>query len=187
MITIFANNNANYPALGYSGAPCIITQSIIAQPNQSASWQTNKQLILCLGIFSGVIATVFGLLGAWLILPLAGIEITALSGALYVVCRKQNLRHVLHFSGDQLVIEKGINHPEQVWQSSKQSTSIIVERQAHPWDPIKISLTCFNGAVVEQISVGDFLNKEDSQQLLEVLRQQGLIVRNDSVSGQIDL
>lgn len=158
--------------------------SIIAQPNQSADWETNKQLLLGLGLLSGIIATGFTLIGAWVILPFAGIEITALGGALYVVCRKLNMRHVLYFAGDQLVIEKGTRCPQQVWQLTRQSTSIIVERQNHPWDPIKINLCCRDQqGAVEQISIGDFLNKEDSQLLLDALRRQGLAVRSDSNAG----
>lgn len=162
--------------------------SIIAQPNQSADWQTNKQLLLAMGLLSGLIATGFTLIGAWVILPFAGIEITALGGALYLVCRKLNMRHVLYFSGDQLVIEKGIRCPQRVWQLPRQTTSIIVERQNHPWDPIKINLCCHNEhGAIEQISIGDFLNKEDSQLLLDALRRQGLAVRSDSNAGTVRL
>ena len=154
---------------------------IIAQPNQSASWQSNKQLLLTVGLITGFIATLFSLMGAWLILPFAGIEITALGGALYVVCRRLNLRHVLHFSGDLLIIEKGMKQAQQRWQLHKQTTSIIVERQNHPWDPIKIYLCSRHQQdTCEQIAVGDFLNSEDSQQLLRILRQQGVAVGTDS-------
>lgn len=180
MITVSTDKASHYSATVSSRASCII-----AQPNQSANWQANKQILLYIGLASALIATIFSLLGAWLILPFAGLEITALGAALYIVCRKQSLRHVLHFSGDQLLIEKGCNQPEQVWQCSALSTFIVVERQPHPWDPIKISLCnhCANGTI-EHISFGGFLNKVDSDQLLKVLRDQGLRVRNDSLNGQ---
>ncbi len=159
--------------------------SVIAQPNQSASWETNKQLLLGFSIFSGVIATAFSLIGAWMVLPFAGIEITALGSALYVVCRKLNQRHVLFFSADQLIIEKGIGYPQQVWNLPRQNTFISVERQPHPWDPIKLSLHCHRDGNIETIPIGDFLNRIDSEQLLSTLREQGLAVRNDSRTSQI--
>lgn len=167
---------------------CAGARSIIAQPNQSADWETNKQLLLGLGLLSGVIATGFTLVGAWLILPFAGLEMTALGGALYVVCRKLNMRHVLYFAGDQLVIEKGMRFPQRVWRLPRQAASIIVERQNHPWDPIKINLCCRDQqGAVEQISIGEFLNKEDSQLLLDALRRQGLAVRSDSDAGAVPI
>ena len=185
MITVSANNNSKAAARRTAAARCII-----AQPNQSASWQSNKRILLGIGILSGLVATACGLLGAWLILPFAGIEITALGSALYIVCRRLNVRHVLRFCDDQLIIEKGRGQPQQRWQLDKHSTSIFIERQLHPWDPIKISLCCRqrgpdNKTRIETIPIGDFLNREDSQQLLAVLREQGLMVRNDSVSGQL--
>ncbi len=187
MITVSADNTPTA-----FGPRTTRARYIIAQPNQSASWQDNKCLILSVGIVTGLIATVFSFIGAWLILPFAGIEITALGGALYIVCRKLNRRHVLRFCGDQLIVEKGTGQPQQIWQLDKHSTAIFIERQRHPWDPIKISLCCHKPQdnteqiKVEQIPIGDFLNKEDSQQLLAILRAQGLMVRSDSPSGQID-
>lgn len=154
--------------------------SVIAQPNQSSNWQTNKQLLLGVGVFSGLIATGFSMIGAWMVLPFAGLEFTALGGALYVVCKKLNLRHIVHFCGDQLIIEKGIRFPQQVWRLPQQHCYVSVERRSHPWDPLRIAICCQREGHSEIIAVGDFLNREDSDQLLDVLRQHGLRVRNDS-------
>lgn len=161
-------------------APAPGASSVIAQPNQSASWEANKQLLIGIGVFSGLIATGFSLIGVWMVLPFAGLEFTALGGALYIVCRKLNLRHILHFSGDVLVIEKGIRFPQQVWRLPKQHCYLSVERKRHPWDPIRINICCNRDGHSENIPIGEFLNQEDSAQLLTVLRQHGLPVRNDS-------
>lgn len=176
MITVFADRRSPLTA-----SVTARVRYIIAQPNHSASWQSNKQIIVIIGLISGVIATGFSLLGAWLVLPFAGIEITALGGALYIVCRQSHRRHVLYFDGDKLRVEKGIDHPEQCWQLCRSNTRIHVEQQAHHWDPIKINLYYQPpSARAELIPIGDFLNKNDSQRLLELLRDQGLIVINYS-------
>lgn len=174
MITISADY---YPA---RSTPQPGARSVIARPNQSASWETNKHLLLAIGVLSGLIATAFSLIGAWMILPFAGLEITALGGALYVVCKKLNQRHILHFSGDQLVIEKGMRFPQRTWVLPKPHCFISVDRHRHPWDPINITLCCHRGGHSENITIGEFLNREDSDRLLTVLREQGLAVRNDS-------
>lgn len=161
-------------------APTPGARSVIVQPNQSASWETNKQILLGLGALCGVIVTGFSLVGAWVALPFAGLEITALGGALYVVCKKLNTRHILYFSDDRIIIEKGIRQPQRVWQLPRRNTFISVERQRHPWDPIGITVCCHRQGHNDNISIGEFLNREDSDRLLTVLRQQGLPVRNDS-------
>jgi uncharacterized membrane protein len=195
MITVSADQQTAPHANSPPPSACII-----ARPNQSASWQSNKRLIVIIGIFSGLVATLFSAIGAWLILPVAGLEITALGSALYLVCRRAGLRHILHVQGQQLLLEKGHRHSLQRWQLDKTNTSLFVERQQHPWDPVKISLyyrhqhhpkkkrdnNCQQGQI-ELIPIGEFLNKDDSQRLLAALRQQGLKVRNDSCNGDISL
>lgn len=163
-------------------APAPGASSVIARPNQSSNWEANKQLLLGVGVLSGLVATGFSLIGAWMVLPFAGLEFTALGGALYVVCRKLNQRHILHFSGELLVIEKGIRFPQQVWQLPKQHCFLSVERKRHPWDPIRIAVCCHHLGHSEHIAIGDFLNREDSKELLAVLRRYGLAVRNDSAN-----
>ncbi|MGK0499734.1 MAG: putative membrane protein [Oceanicoccus sp.] len=184
MITVCADY---YPAEGVhtrnAGHACARhTTSVIASPNQSASWQTNKQLFIAVSLFSGLVATLFSLIGAWLILPVAGLEITALGGALFMVCRRQNQRHIVHFIGDHIIVEKGNGKPQQVWQLKKQKTAILVANQAHHWDPVSICL-CTQQNGEQNITIGDFLNREDSQHLLAALQQQGLSVRNYSLNG----
>ena len=52
---------------------------IIARPNQSATWNTNVLVLLVLSVPVLGIAAAFALLGAWLILPFAGLELLALA------------------------------------------------------------------------------------------------------------
>ena len=53
---------------------------IILRPNRSADWRANRNLLLSLAALSCVISTGFALLGAWVILPFAGLEIAVLGG-----------------------------------------------------------------------------------------------------------
>jgi uncharacterized membrane protein len=52
---------------------------IVAKPNCSATWRSNQLVLLPLALPSLTIATAFALLGAWPILPFAGLELLALS------------------------------------------------------------------------------------------------------------
>lgn len=177
MLTVFTD----YRPLS---APIKGPRYIIAQPNHSASWQANKQILLVFGLFLGLVATAFTLIGAWILLPFAGIEITALGSALYISCRRSKQRHVIRFDGSQLIIEKGLRQAERRWVFDKQAVSLVVTRNQHPWDPLRIRLCNKNhDGYGELIAIGDFLNREDSKKLLALLRAQGLTVSSDSLWG----
>jgi len=151
-------------------------QLIVAQPNCSASWRHNQCLLLAMGVWSILVGLAFGLRGAWLILPIMLIELSIMAMTLYLVCKKIQQRHILRFKQHQLRVEKD---PLHNWQLSLQQTRLSVERQAHPWSPLKIFLC----TPQQSIAIGDFLSREDSQILLDELRLKGLRICNDSEAG----
>ena len=156
-------------------------RQIIAQANCSASWRQNKCLLVVLGGWGLLVSLFFCLQGAWLILPLVSFELALLALVLFLVCKKIHQRHVLRFQLQQVTLEKGSSCPTLQWQLALSHTRISVERQPHPWSPIKILLCTAH----ENIPVGDFLNQQDSQVLLCELRQKGFRVCNDSQTGSI--
>ncbi len=60
-------------------------RTIVAKPNQSATWRTNLWVLGMIAVPSLGAAIGFTLLGAWPILPFAGAELLALGFALYYV------------------------------------------------------------------------------------------------------
>ncbi len=156
---------------------------LIAQPNRSASWRLNKIVIAAFAVWIGIIATAFAAIGLWPIIPFAGLEVAALAGALYYVCWKLQQRHVLRVRNDRLTLEKGAYYPRFTWRFGLDTVSLSVEVQRHPWDPLKIFLCSRD----EQIPLGNFLNKDDSKKLLDLLKQIGLRVRNYSEQVRLDV
>ncbi len=142
------------------------SEVIVAEPNRSASWQANKYALIAMCCLSAVIATGFALIGAWPILPFAGLEMLALGGALYYVCWKLQYRHVITLREDKIHIQKGHYHPRESFELPLEESRLAVEPEQHPWDGPKISLQ-HRG---EDISLGEFLNKQDSENLLSLLR-----------------
>ena len=57
----------------------------VFQPNRAVSWRTNQIFLLLIGSLSALIAGGFALLGAWMILPFAGVEILLLVSLLWYV------------------------------------------------------------------------------------------------------
>ncbi len=141
---------------------------IIARPNQSASWADNVLLLLALAVPVLTIAVIFALLGAWLILPFAGLELLALGTALYHVTWQQQFRHVITLSEDSICIDKGHYAPQQQWHFSRHSTGLTITVQQHPWDGPQLCVHDRNESVI----LGEFLNREDSLKLLELLQNE---------------
>jgi len=139
---------------------------IIAEPNRSASWETNKWVLAAMCVLSGAIALGFAALGAWPILPFAGLEMLALGSALYYVCWKLRYRHVITLDDRSIHIQKGHYYPRQEWRFEVADAALSVTPERHPWDSPDISLFCDG----EQVSLGEFLNREDSLHLLKLLR-----------------
>ncbi len=150
---------------------------IVAKPNQSASWRSNLYVLLALAVPSLGAAIGFTFLGAWPILPFAGLELLALGSALYYVNWKLQYRHVITVSEDSIRIDKGHYHPRQSWQFSRQRTGLTVVPEKHPWDSPELAVHDRQ----QSVSVGEFLNREEALALLALLRKE---IRIDSYSAR---
>jgi uncharacterized membrane protein len=141
---------------------------IIAKPNCSASWRSNMLVLLALAVPSLIAATAFALLGAWPILPFASLELLALGSSLYYVNWKLQYRHVITLSEDSIWIDKGFYAPKRRWKFPRRDIDLAIVPERHPWDGPDLSLQ----ATGESISVGEFLNRDDSLKLAALLRQE---------------
>ncbi len=144
------------------------TVTIVAKPNQSATWRSNKLVLLALSVPSLGAAVGFALVGAWPILPFAGLELTALGACLYYVNWKLQYRHVITLAPATVRIDKGFYLPRHSWTFNRESTGLSIEPERHPWDAPGLSLQCAG----ERIGIGEFLNREDGLILQQHLRQE---------------
>ena len=141
---------------------------IVAEPNRSASWQTNKLVLILMCCLSGTIALGFAAIGAWPILPFAGLEMLALGSALYYVCWKLRYRHVITLGSGTVRVQKGHYYPKKSWDIPVDDAALSVTPENHPWEAPGITL--FSRG--EEIPLGEFLNREDSLKLLTLLKGQ---------------
>lgn len=151
---------------------------IVARPNQSQNWRSNLYVLLALCIPSLGAGIGFTLLGAWPILPLAGLEMLALGSALYCVQWKLQYRQVITFHDDSVRIEKGHYYPRRSWQLPRQFAGVAVASERHPWEGPVLALH----DAEQQVRVGEFLNREDAIALLALLRAE-LRVSSHAVEG----
>lgn len=153
---------------------------IVIRPNRSADWADNRLLWLAIGAHSLIIAIGFALAGAWVILPFAGLETLLLGAILWHVQRRCNRQEVITLSGSLLSIEKGADRPERSWDLALEGASVSVQETEFPNDPPRISLC--SGAT--QVDVGDFLSREEGEELVNALRRLGIRVRRHGAHGR---
>ncbi|MEX1669960.1 DUF2244 domain-containing protein [Zhongshania guokunii] len=147
---------------------------IILRPNCSADWPENRRIIQTVMVFNGLLGLCFAANGAWLLLPFMGIEVLLLWLVLGKVFRKLQIQHIVSLDPQNLSIDVGHQRCERHWQWPRQTSFVLVTVLPHPWDPLQISISHCG----ESVSIGDFLNKDDSRELLSALRQNGLSIRH---------
>ena len=93
-------------------------------------------------------------------LPLAGIELLALVVGLYCACWKMNFRQLIQIAPHKLSLTDGHYHPRRRWE-----LDIGGRRSRPPQDSARLTLHDRQ----HRITLGAFLNKEDSEILLKLL------------------
>lgn len=84
----------------------IIDCKIIARPNNSLSPENSLKLMLVLAIVAFVVALGFMHVGAWLVLPFAGLELAAFAYAFYHVYLHSSDFESISIEGDRVIVEK---------------------------------------------------------------------------------
>ncbi|WP_235272729.1 DUF2244 domain-containing protein [Methylotenera versatilis] len=79
---------------------------IIARPNNSLSPENSLKLMVVLAIVAFVVALGFAHVGAWLVLPFAGLELAAFAYAFYYVYLHSSDFESIAIDGDRVIIEK---------------------------------------------------------------------------------
>lgn len=153
---------------------------IVAKPNHSATWHQNLWLLAALAVPSLGAGIGFALLGAWPILPLAGLELSALGGALYWVNWKLEYRHVIRVTDEVITVDKGYFVPKRRWRFTRNESALRVIPQHHQWQGPELSVH----DTLSETRIGDFLNRDETLHLLSLLREE-LRIRTHSSSSSI--
>lgn len=139
-------------------------------PNRSATWKETRTFVLLVGFIVLFIALVWAFVGAWIILPFAGLEVALLAFFMHKVSKKtyeseelQLSANALKFSGPKL---------QRLWPRAE--VAVTVFRAEKAFDVCRIfihdhdrrcTLETHDGCV----ECGVFLNQKDKQELIGLL------------------
>lgn len=147
--------------------PETIRVRFVLRPNNSLSWNGSMIFFISLCAASGSIAVGLGLLGFWIILPFAGLELLAVGSGLYVVSRRCQLCEVIDITDSTVYIERGYSAPSQRRALTRHWIQVVLKPCARDWYPSRLLLSA-HGRGVE---VGRFLSEVERQQLAAELRR----------------
>lgn len=136
---------------------------LVIGPNASLS-RAQAWGVLALAASLGLgIATGFAVLGFWVILPFAGLELAALGAGLYVSVRGNAYREVLSFEQDWIRVEFGLAgqgvRSTRSW--SRYWTRVVLERGARRNEPMRLLLR----SAGQEVEIGRCLTDEEKVRL----------------------
>ena len=81
---------------------------------------------------------------------------------------KLQYRHVIYLTGDTVKIDKGHYAPKRTWQFTREEVALSITPESHPWEGPKLALH----DKASHVRIGEFLNREDTLVLLELLSEE---------------
>lgn len=153
------------------GAETLIT----LQPNRSASRRQNLVFLAVVGGVTFSVALFWGLFGAWMVLPFAGLEIAVLTYVTLRVTRFTCQMQVIRVTQTAVDVEEGEDYPVRHWKFVRPDAHVSVRAAVNPVDSIGLMLD--DGRL--KLELGAFLNQADRLQVRDALKQSGLMVCHD--------
>jgi uncharacterized membrane protein len=143
----------------------------LLSPNRSFSWSEARWFLVPVFVISLAIGFGFLLMGYWMILPFAGLELTFLAAVLGWFRLTGCERERVIFAGDRLIIakERGGQSAEADWVFQRAWARVVVSRPARGNQPCRLGIRS-HGRTVE---VGRFLPERERAQLA---RELGLLL-----------
>ena len=138
---------------------------ISLSPNSSLIGIYRIIFLASITLVCGGIATIFYFVGASLILPFAGLELTILFIAFYLSFRWSSKKEKIYISQEIVRIEKGVKKAEYSWEEFRTFTSFQVKRSKDK------SLRLSFRSKGQDVYVGDFLNEDDKNLLRNTISE----------------
>lgn len=145
-------------------------QRLILSPNKSMTWETNKKILWAMFVVAMMIGISFASIGAWLVLPFAGLEILLVGSGMYYVCWKLNSKHIITIEAQSLVLQKGVYFPKQEWQWQFGQTQLVKRPSQYRMSAPTLFLKHLN----ETVEIAEFLNRKEKKDLREYLAGLGV-------------
>ena len=140
------------------------------------NWPQNRRILIAMFVVNMIIGIGFAMIGGWLILPFAGLEILAVGTGMYYVCWKLNFKHIVTVEAESFTLQKGVYFPKHEWRWQKSQTRLIRVAPRYRLSPPQLWLVNLN----QRIELAEFLDRKDKKQAISWFEQQGIQVCHEA-------
>lgn len=133
----------------------------IVRPNCALDWRMTKRVLLFFGGGFTVLGAYFAALGAWLVLPFAGLEFALLVAGFYLSALAGHTREVIEIAGPVLRVSRGRRRLEEVASLPTNWTRVELRRDPRGWYPSRLLLCCHG----KRLEVGAKLVEAEREEL----------------------
>lgn len=141
----------------------VANYQIISKPNCSLTPSGRVKLILLLAIIPLTIAVAFAIAGVWIVLPFAGLELSALAYAFYTInCHAEDYESIT-IEDSRLVVERRNNRHISQYVLNPYWAKVVVENAPN-------GTQLWLRSHGKDIEVGHFMNSEQRVKLAQQLQ-----------------
>jgi uncharacterized membrane protein len=115
---------------------------LTVRPNCALSWRWTKRVFLFSATCLTAVAWYFASLGAWLVVPFAGLELAVLAIGFYLSALAGNTREVIEIRADELRLLRGNKRLQQFASLSRVWTRVLLVRDPNGRHPSRLFLRC---------------------------------------------
>lgn len=139
-------------------------------PNRSLSWRQSKLIMGVFACFCLTIAIVWAMVGAWLILPFAGLEVALLLGVTYLVSKSTYQQQIVLINRHHISLQKCQGKHLQDYLFEYDKSRLITFETHHPEDALELYLSDSE----HSIRLAEFLNLDDQKTFIQLLGKKGI-------------
>mgnify|MGYP003573235322 FL=1 len=114
------------------------THCFTLQPNRSMSWPAMRNLFLALFTCLIAVTLYFGLQGAWLVLPFAGLEALVLGIGIYLSAKTTATRELVSVTDAEVTIRHGRRKLAEVARFSRCWSRVVLRKDPRGWYPSRL-------------------------------------------------
>lgn len=139
---------------------------IVVRPNRSMSWHTLQRVYAAVVGASLMIAIGLSLMGAWLVLPFAGLELMVLGACFYRCAQRCAEREVISIDEGTVAVERGRYRPAERYELPRHWASVGVEQGVARGYPCRVLISAHGRA----LEVGSRLAESERRVLAQRIR-----------------
>jgi len=139
----------------------------VIRPNCALSWRRTKHLIWLFAACFAAVGGGFVAIGAWLVLPFAGLELVVLATGFYLSALAGHRREVIEISGPVLRVMRGGHRLAEVARFPSNWTQVVLRRDPRGWYPSRLLLRCHGRC----LRVAAMVVEDEREELAAVLER----------------